>query len=1108
MMRGLRQAVIAALFTMACLVAAPLAFAAEEPYEYDPLLSLVGNCDTSAVDMLPDPGCPDGTHPPSGHFSRPAGVTIDSYGNEYVAVRGNESGTAGRIDIFDDEGNFISEIPDPHGPTTLAVDTNGVLYVYERIPSITDSEVVRYHPSKYEPEAGEIEYDVSTRTLVTENTALIGSLAVDTSTDRLYVMFATVQEFASAEELVAPDEPNPLLDEFSDPRTFQFPVYIAVDGQRQLLFVSSCLDEAEECGVFIYKADPPFEFVAEIDGSESPGGRFTSQQGRLSVAVDEESGHIFVEDAQQQAHRIVEFGPDFKYVSTIDRTFLTTAAYSHTAVSNSILNPAAANLHNLFVPVSSVSGIQEVFAFHPSDIGPPVVDQVSAAHLSETEGALRATVDSNGAATKYVFTLEEEGSGEPRVVGEGTVPATALATPVTAALTGLRPGASYRFEVEVSNVKGTAAGEGSFATYADAPFATGSCPNEGLRMGPSSALPDCRAFELVTPADTNGRPVRGGGYPSHMFSSPNSSLDGNALTFMTEGGALPGTNGTGSLDGDRYRATRGATGWSTSQFGPTGAETETPRTLGTSPDQGFGFWEASGEGTAVIGGIGNNTRYIQYPDGHSELVGLGSLGEDPRAVGHLITENATHVIFQTESTPGHPAIQLEPNAPPGGTEAVYDRTSDGVTHVVSLLPPDDTTPPAGEDATFVGASIDGAGIAFRIDGSLYLRRNNDTTFEIGKNVAFAGVSEGGRRIFYMQGGNLLAFDADSGEVINFTNTGNAVVVNVAPSGNKAYFVSTTAIAAAEENPNGALPLPGQRNLYLSEEGQIRFVGAVTKRDVEGEVISGEGLVDGLGLWSTTAQGGKKPSVDPSRVNPTGSVLVFQSRADLDGHAADTDPQIYRYDSEANRLHCISCNPTKTVEGGGASLETFGAVGTALPPIGSMVLISNITPDGKRAVFESKEALVSTDNDGVQDVYEWEESGVGSCTRAGGCVYLLSSSHSADENFLFGMSRNADDVFFVTRDVLVGGDNDLASVYDARVGGGFPIAPEGTCIGEACRPGMTSAPALTSPGSPARGGHDNFRGRKCPKGKRKVKRHGKVRCVKTHRKGHGEKGASR
>jgi hypothetical protein len=1099
MMRAFRQAVSAVLLTAAALIVLPIsqAPAAEEPLAYDPLLSLVGNCDISEVDPVPDPGCPGGDHPAT-KFKRPAAVAVDAYGNEYVALNGSLSGAGGSIAVFDDEGHFLTELADLAGPQSIAVDKNGTLYVLEHAE--TTAEVVRYYPSEYEPETGEIAYDASTRKVIATSSTITGSVAIDWTTNRLYVLFVDVYEYESVEELASPTDANTVLDSFSDP-AFQSPLYIAVDGQRRRIFVSSCKDEIFECGVRVYKADPPYEFITELDGSNTPAGKFISEQALLSIAVDEETGHIFVGDLMQTP-RIYEFGPSFEYLSTIQRSFLQTPFFSQMAVSNSVLNPDAANLHYLFVPVTPLfSGSQEVFAFGRSSVFPPTITDASASHLSETEGEVRATIDPENADTSYIIDLEVQGSGVATPVGSGTVSGESLPKTVTAVLTGLAPGTLYRFVITARNEKGTTVEEGSFATYADASAATGGCPNDSLRMGPSSSLPDCRAYELVTPPDTNGRPVRGAGYPAYLFAGTKASPDGNAVSFMTEGGTLPGFEGTGSLDGDRYRAVRGPFGWSTAAFGPTGTETETPRSRGTSPDQGYGFWEALGEGTAVIGGFGNITTYIEHPDGHSELVGVGSLGIDPRAEGRLITENATHVVFQTKNLSGHKSVQLEPNAPPDGTAVVYDRTSDGITHVVSLLPPDDATPAPKEDASYVGASKDGVGIAFEIGGTLYLRRNNAVTFEIGDNVDFAGVAEGGRRIFYVKNANLLAFDADTGEIIEFTNTGNAKVVNVAPGGDRAYFVSTTKISAAGENPLGAFPKGGQQNLYLSEEGLIRFVGIVTQRDVEGDFLEGEGIVDGLGLWTTAAEGGNVPSKDPSRVNPSGSVLLFQSRANLDGYDSGGFAQIYRYDSQGNRLHCISCNPTRVAEGGGASLETFSPIAGERPPLGSRVVIPNITPDGARVVFESKEALVSTDNDGVQDVYEWEEAGVGSCARPGGCVYLLSSGHSAADNYLYGMSRTADDVFFVTDDVLIPGDNDTASIYDARVGGGYPTPPEDECVGEGCRPGMTGPPALTSPGSPARGAHDNVKARKCPKGKRKVKRRGKVRCVKKHRKHH-------
>jgi hypothetical protein len=1094
------------------LIGAATALAVPSAYVFDPVLSLTGGCGTNADDEVPDPGCPYPSPPegPSESFARPTGITTDSYGDVYVVVEGPDGAlNHGHIDIFRPDGTFITEfqLVNPLNPLdvldeprTAAVDSEGYLYVYDN-----GAGLIRYDPnfSVYDPAAGEIEYETA-GTILHEWGGDYASLAInpgngpgDPNKDHLFVNFGSPRpDVAAIVEYGSAKDGNPLLDaEVAEVCCYDGPG-LALDAVRGRLYATDAATDTSPRVIDVFELAAPHDLIEVIDGSSTPAGSFPKgPPGPLSLAVDESTGHIFAYD--QDLRVIYELTEDGGYVSTLEHNLSTKEKKAQVAVDNGTNSPnGALNPVGRYVWVTSAPpGVGHAYAFKPTNVKPPEVTSVSFSEVSEGEALLEATIDTGEAETAYTFEyvsraqFEASGFNSAQTAGKGTIAGGAALVTVTAEATSLSPGTEYVFRVIATNEESPPAGEGQshFMTYPAITF--GSCPNDALRIGPSAALPDCRAYELVTPPNTGGRPPLGLGLSGLSFPTLPASPDGNHLFFRIENGLIPGLDATGSLSGDPYLASRGATGWNTIAPAADGTEAQSVASGGRSPDQSFLVWRAEVSGPRVIDG--HTTVYVRYPDGHSELLAKGTLGFDTTPIPMLVTDGGEHMLFTSTAA-------LEEGAAGGGKTTVFDRAADGSLRVVSLLP-GNVPPSAVQSVDYAGSSLDGRGVAFTVveagTGTLYLRYENETTYKIGAGLTFEGIAEGGNRIFYLKEGSLLAFDVLTGKTIQFAGGGDVTVANVSKDGSTAYLVSPDKLTSGA-SPLGKKAKFGEENLYRSREGSIDFIGAVSERDVEGEGANVRH--DGLGLWADAVTSNAIPgrfAIDPSRTTDGGDVFLFQSEADLTNAGAAGHKQVYIYHAAANELRCISCNPTGEAPHGDALLQNVTESVTSPEPSGPFDVVENLSANGQRVIFQSPDPLVATDTDQLQDVYEWEAQGMGSCNAPGGCLYLISSGHSGKLNYLYGVSDSGDDVFFRTSDILAPPDQEeIPSIYDARVGGGFPVPPAaGECEGEGCRPQLTVPPVLPIPGS-APGKSGNVK-RVCPKGKRKVMRHHRLRCVK-------------
>ncbi len=236
----------------------------------------------------------------------------------------------------------------------------------------------------------------------------------------------------------------------------------------------------------------------------------------------------------------------------------------------------------------------------------------------------------------------------------------------------------------------------------------------------------------------------------------------------------------------------------------------------------------------------------------------------------------------------------------------------------------------------------------------------------------------------------------------------------------------------------------------------------------------------LALWREGPAGGtvtpiaaEVSSVRTARVSSDGSVFVFDTRAVVPGgfnngghDAQGNQPfEVYRYDVSQRQLACVSCPPKGVTPIGDAEMsynsapwepdEVAHTNGNASDPMTTLDT-RGISADGSRIFFDTPNALVPQDTNGVRDVYEWEN----------GNIYLISSGASAEPSFYLDNSESGGDVFFATDSGLVPGDTDEAyDVYDARIPrpGDNPPPAAVPCSGEVCQ-GPPSTPDLL--GAPA------------------------------------------
>jgi hypothetical protein len=620
-----------------------------------------------------------------------------------------------------------------------------------------------------------------------------------------------------------------------------------------------------------------------------------------------------------------------------------------------------------------------------------------------------------------------------------------------------------------------------------------SCPNAALRaQNNSTQLPDCRAYELVSPVFKEGfSPVVAG------------FTDDGRLSYASNGNyADNGNGGSAITGGNQYSAVRSASGWITEALAPSGPDYtvvgSTALASRLSSDLRSSLWQMRrGDQTVAVSDL-----YVRRPDGVFTRIGsagdpLAPLESNLGATSFDASDDLSHVIFSvgedgTYEYDGSGADQPRPVSVNNTGQRIAAGCGTGV---------------GSADTNYHAISTDGR-VIFWTTGcaapSVYARVDGATTINASATQCtrvpsdpggacnadsasvFQGANASGTRVYFTTAQQLVNADTDSTtdlyecdipsgtptpvgpanpcpdlREVSGAATGANVqgVTRISDDGSRVYFVAT-GVLASNPGANDAAAVTGDPNLYVWHRdaahpaGETRFVAKLDP-------------ADSADLWGPDNPGRFAQATDDGRY------LVFATYAALIDHGPGTDSDaardVYRYDAETGALIRISTD----TEGDLGNEPGHDAL---FPPIayGPSVLSTHgpraaMTDDGQSVVFTTTDTLVPSDTNGTVDAYMW---------HAGRVALISSGKPSADDTLLAGqplaltvggiqafITPSGGDVYFTTTAQLTTNDIDtVVDIYDARIDGGFDVVPPSACAGDACQDGRSAPPPARSPDS--------------------------------------------
>ena len=542
--------------------------------------------------------------------------------------------------------------------------------------------------------------------------------------------------------------------------------------------------------------------------------------------------------------------------------------------------------------------------------GPPAVETYAVHSVGVAKGVPQGTyilmgnVTNHGFETHYHFeyvSQEKFEQGEfaeaqstPEVEGSGLM--------VTQDLPALEPGKTYHYRLTATNgaagnpvvhgneqtLKSPIPGRTESGEEEDQPSP---CPNEVDRYGASARLPDCRAYEQITPVDKEGTQDNWIYGATQTITTP--GLDGEHVAISTL--SRFGKNDNPGAD-TTYLFSRAQSGWQMTSTAPqpeSGGDRIAPAEFFT---PGLSNFLVSREWQTTAISTSPEVELLTGPAGGPYTLAASAPRSDETAwmaqsrdASTAVLESEDHELtgVSTGTTQGSDLyewkagqlrqLNVQTNGSPIGTCGA---------HIVHGWEGEGQGSELGQ--TFVStASInsispDGSRIFFEaVPGSncgepshLYMRQNGDETLDIGA-YNFHGATPEGTRLFLSKGGDCPAVATQGCEGAEFFS-----------------YDTETEVAKHLFDEPGQIPFFAH---VVSEDGNVFYFNKIQRYDIATETMT---FVAFAAYNSGGGYGGYYTS-------PNGNNLYFTSLG-VAGVPAGPSIQSYRYDAAENLVQCMSC----------------------------------------------------------------------------------------------------------------------------------------------------------------------------------------------------------